>query len=72
MYMIFNLDPDGDCYSLHGKIEEARYIFDQKVKKLLTEGKNLLVTFRNTGSLFAISSSLFSVYGNLVLRMSFK
>ena len=32
MYMIFNLDPDGDFYSIHGKIEDARYIFDQKVK----------------------------------------
>ena len=32
MYMIFNLDPDGDFYSLHGKIEDARYIFGQKVK----------------------------------------
>ena len=32
MYMIFNLDPDGDCYSIHGKLEDARYIFDQKVK----------------------------------------
>lgn len=32
MYMIFNLDLDGDSYSLHGKIEDARYIFDQKVK----------------------------------------
>jgi len=33
MYIIFNLDPDGDSYSLHGKIEDARYIFDRKVKQ---------------------------------------
>ena len=33
MYIIFNLDPDGDSYSLHGKIEDARYIFDRKVKE---------------------------------------
>lgn len=30
MYMIFNLDPDGDCYSLHGKLEDAQYVFRQK------------------------------------------
>jgi hypothetical protein len=28
--MIFNLDPDGDCYSLHGKLEDAQYVFHQK------------------------------------------
>ena len=33
MYMIFNLDPDGDSYSLHGKIEDARYIFEEKVQR---------------------------------------
>ncbi len=33
MYMIFNLDPDGDSYSIHGKIEDARYIFDKKEKR---------------------------------------
>jgi hypothetical protein len=33
MYMIFNLDPDGDSYSIHGKMEDARYIFDKKVKR---------------------------------------
>jgi len=30
MYMIFNLDPDGDCYSLHAKLEDAQYVFRQK------------------------------------------
>jgi len=33
MYIIFNLDPDGDSYSLHGRIEDARYVFDKKVKR---------------------------------------
>lgn len=33
MYIIFNLDPDGDYYSLHGRIEDARYVFDKKVKE---------------------------------------
>ena len=33
MYIIFNLDPDGDYFSLHGRIEDARYIFDLKVKE---------------------------------------
>lgn len=32
MYIIFNLDPDGDSYSLYGKIEDAQYVFDRKVK----------------------------------------
>jgi hypothetical protein len=32
MYIIFNLDPDGDSYSLHGRIEDARYVFDRKVQ----------------------------------------
>ena len=40
MYMIFNLDPDGDYYSLHGRIEDARYIFDQKVKEWSTAVNN--------------------------------
>jgi hypothetical protein len=32
MYIIFNLDPDGDSYALFGKLEDAQYIFDKKVK----------------------------------------
>lgn len=33
MYIIFNLNPDGDTYSLHGKLEDARYNFDKKVEE---------------------------------------
>ena len=40
MYIILNLDPDGDYYSLHGRIEDARYIFDQKVKEWSTAVNN--------------------------------
>jgi hypothetical protein len=40
MYIIFNLDPDGDFYSLHGRLEDARYIFDRKVKKWSTAVNN--------------------------------
>jgi len=40
MYIIFNLDPDGDSYSLHGRIEDARYVFDKKVKRWSTAVNN--------------------------------
>jgi hypothetical protein len=40
MYIIFNLDPDGDSYSLHGRIEDARYVFDQKVQSWSTAVNN--------------------------------
>ena len=33
MYIIFYLNPDGDSYSLYGKIEDARYMFDKKVEE---------------------------------------
>lgn len=33
MYIIFNLDPDGDCYSLHRRLQDARIIFDAKVEQ---------------------------------------
>jgi len=40
MYIIFNLDPDGDYYSLYGRIEDARYVFDKKVKEWSTAVNN--------------------------------
>jgi hypothetical protein len=40
MYIIINLDPDGDFYSLHGRLEDARYIFDQKIKAWSTAVNN--------------------------------
>ncbi len=40
MYIIFNLDPDGDYYSLYGRIEDARYVFDRKVKEWSTAVNN--------------------------------
>lgn len=33
MYIIFKLDPDGDSYSLHGKLEDGQYVFDRLVKE---------------------------------------
>ena len=40
MYIIFNLDPDGDSYSLHGRIEDARYVFDRKARAWSTAVNN--------------------------------
>jgi hypothetical protein len=33
MYIIFNLDPDGDCYSLYEKLEDAQEVFEAKVQR---------------------------------------